>query len=165
MKEVLICFVIALVVGSIINSTRQLDVWGTTAAGGAQASALVPAVTETTFQHEVLDSSQPVLVDFYTDECPHCTAMVPVVADLAAQLKGDVKIVRLDAGENAAIADKYGVHAWPAFVMFKGGEKIDETKGEQSKDELLSFIKKSASYKPSGSEGQEQLPHQANTEG
>jgi thioredoxin 1 len=147
MKEALICFAIALMIGAMLNGTKQLDVWGTTTVAGASASQVIPAVTESTFQHEVLESDQPVLVDFYTEECPHCSAMVPVVADVATQLKGSVKVVRVDAGENAGVADKYGVNGVPDFVMFKEGQKLENVTGERTKPELLSFVKKCAAEK------------------
>ncbi|HEY9719829.1 MAG TPA: thioredoxin family protein [Trichormus sp.] len=166
MKEAFICFVIALIIGSIINGTRQLDVWGSfTGADGMQASTIVPAINENQFQHVVLESDQPVLVEFYTDDCPHCLDMVPVMAHLATDLKGNVKVVRMDAGECASIAEKYGVTGLPNFTVFKDGEKIDNTTGSQTKDQLLSFIKNCTAQKPSGSAEQDKIPHQSDNQG
>jgi thioredoxin 1 len=162
MKEALICFAIALVIGAMLNGTKQLDVWGSTSVAGAPASQVIPAVTESTFQHEVLESEQPVLVDFYTEECPHCTAMVPIVAEVAGEMKGSVKVVRVDSGENASVADKYGVNGVPDFVMFKEGQKLENITGERSKSELLSFVKKCAAEKVDSSG--EATPRQSNSQ-
>jgi thioredoxin 1 len=90
----------------------------------------------------VLQSGVPVLVDFYTDNSETSKQMVPVLSDLTSQLSGTLKVVRMDANESPIISDKYNVSGVPDFVLFNKGEKVDHMVGPQSKEQMLSFLKK-----------------------
>lgn len=80
------------------------------------------AVTDSTFDEEVLKSSEPVLVDFHAVWCGPCKAMAPALDQVASEMKGKVKIVKVDVDENPGVTGKYGVRAMPTLIMFKGGK-------------------------------------------
>mgnify|MGYP003888703379 CR=1 FL=1 len=83
------------------------------------------AVTDENFQSEVLDSSTPVLVDFWAEWCGPCRAIAPVLDELSTELAGRVKIVKLNVDDNPGTASKYGVRSIPTMILFKGGEAAD----------------------------------------
>lgn len=147
-REVLLCFVFALVVGSLINGYKPSagDNMGTTtssATGTAtQAEGGLPSVNEANFQEEVVNSATPVFVDFYTDWCGPCKEMAPIVADLAGQFKGTVKFVRVNGDTSPKLVERYQAEGYPTFMMFKNGEKVDMVAGTRPRSALFSFIQK-----------------------
>lgn len=80
------------------------------------------AVTDANFEQEVLKSSEPVLVDFHAQWCGPCKAMAPALDQVAAELKGKVKIVKVDVDENPNVTGTYGIRAMPTLLLFKGGK-------------------------------------------
>lgn len=80
------------------------------------------AVTDASFDQEVLKSAEPVLVDFHAQWCGPCKAMAPALDQIAAELKGKVKIVKLDVDENPKVTGTYGIRAMPTLILFKGGK-------------------------------------------
>lgn len=81
-----------------------------------------PHVSDSNFDSEVLKSSEPVLVDFFAEWCGPCKAMAPALDQLASELKGKVKIVKVDVDQNPGITTKYGIRAMPTLMLFKGGQ-------------------------------------------
>lgn len=81
-----------------------------------------PHVSDTTFQKEVLDSSEPVLVDFFAEWCGPCKAMAPALDAVANELKGKVKVVKVDVDQNPSVTMNYGVQAMPTLLLFKNGK-------------------------------------------
>ena len=79
-------------------------------------------VSDTTFDQEVLKSAEPVLVDFFAEWCGPCKAMAPALEQVAAELKGKVKVVKLDVDQSPGITTKYAIRAMPTLMVFKGGE-------------------------------------------
>ena len=79
-------------------------------------------VSDMTFEQEVLKSSEPVLVDFFAEWCGPCKAMAPALEQLASELKGKVKVVKVDVDQSPGITTKYAIRAMPTLMMFKGGE-------------------------------------------
>src|SRR5262245_39849274 len=79
-------------------------------------------VSDTTFDQEVLKSSEPVLVDFFAEWCGPCKAMAPALEQLASEMKGKVKVVKVDVDQSPGITTKYAIRAMPTLMMFKGGE-------------------------------------------
>lgn len=79
-------------------------------------------VSDKTFDDEVLKASEPVLVDFFAEWCGPCKAMAPALEQLAAELKGKVKVVKLDVDQSPAITTKYGIRAMPTLMVFKNGQ-------------------------------------------
>ena len=79
-------------------------------------------VSDKTFDQEVLKSTEPVLVDFFAEWCGPCKAMAPALDQLASELKGKVKVVKLDVDQNPAVTSKYGIRAMPTLMLFKDGK-------------------------------------------
>ena len=82
-----------------------------------------------TFEADVLNASEPVVVDFYADWCPPCKMMEPVVEQLADEFAGKVKIGELNTDHNQEIAIRYGVMGIPTLGMFRDGKLVDRLVG------------------------------------
>jgi len=95
-------------------------------------------VTEDTFQAEVLDSSDPVLVDFSAVWCGPCKMLDPIVKQLAGEWDGKVKVVKIDADQNPNILMQYSVLGIPTLLFFKEGEVKERITGYLPKDKLIS---------------------------
>lgn len=95
--------------------------------------------TEDNFQDEVLQSGQPVLVDFWATWCGPCRQIAPIVDQLAAE-NTQAKIGKLDVDSNQAIAVKYGVERIPTLLLFKGGQVVERIEGAQPKSRLQALI-------------------------
>ena len=81
-----------------------------------------PQVSDQTFDQEVLRSAEPVLVDFFAEWCGPCKAMAPALEQLAAELTGKVKVVKLDVDQNPAVTGTYNIRAMPTLLLFKDGK-------------------------------------------
>jgi thioredoxin 1 len=80
------------------------------------------AVTDNTFEAEVLKSAEPVLVDFHATWCGPCKAMAPALDQVATELAGKVKVVKVDVDENPKVTGEYGIRAMPTLLLFKDGK-------------------------------------------
>jgi thioredoxin 1 len=94
-------------------------------------------VTEDTFQAEVLDASEPVLVDFSAVWCGPCKMLDPIVKQLAGEWGGRVKVVKIDADQNPNILIQYSVLGIPTLLFFKEGEIKERITGYLPKDKLI----------------------------
>lgn len=79
-------------------------------------------VSDTTFDQEVLKSTEPVLVDFFAEWCGPCKAMAPALEQVATEMQGKLKVVKLDVDQNPGITTKYAIRAMPTLMLFKGGK-------------------------------------------
>ncbi len=86
-------------------------------------------VSDAEFKSKVLDSTEPVLVDFWATWCGPCKAIAPALDELAATYKGKVTVVKVDVDENQATAMQYGIRSIPTLLMFKGGKVVDQLAG------------------------------------
>jgi thioredoxin 1 len=97
-------------------------------------------VTDKNFEQEVLKSDGVVIVDFWAEWCGPCKAMSPVVDELASELKGKVKVVKVNIDESPEAPTTYGVRGIPTFMAFKGGQLKDTRVGSMSKSQLADWI-------------------------
>src|SRR5438309_2549509 len=98
------------------------------------------AVTEQTFETEVLKSPIPVLVDFWATWCGPCKMIAPIVEDLANEYAGKLKVMKLDVDESGGTAAKYNVMSIPTLGIFSKGELIERIVGYMPKEQLKKRI-------------------------
>ncbi|MBL8004244.1 MAG: thioredoxin [Candidatus Kapabacteria bacterium] len=96
--------------------------------------------TDDSFNKEVLESEQPVLVDFWAAWCGPCRMIEPIVEELAVEYEGKVKIGKVDVDNSPNVAMQYGIRSIPTILIFKKGEVVDTIVGAVSKNELVSRI-------------------------
>ena len=89
------------------------------------------------FEKEVLNSEQPVLVDFYADWCGPCKMMAPVIEEIAEKLHGKAKVGKVNVDENQELAMKYEVMSIPTIIIYKNGTEVKRFVGVRDKNELL----------------------------
>ncbi|HIE77605.1 MAG TPA: thioredoxin TrxA [Candidatus Thioglobus sp.] len=100
----------------------------------------IKLVTDSSFEEEVINSSQPVLVDFWAEWCGPCKAVAPVLDEIAEEYDGKIIIAKLNVDENNQTPPKYGIRGIPTMLLFKDGV-VEATKmGALSKAELSAFI-------------------------
>jgi thioredoxin 1 len=92
-------------------------------------SDATPFVSDADFEKEVLRSSEPVVVDFFAEWCGPCKAMAPALEQVATELKGKVKVVKLDVDQNPDITQKYRIQAMPTLMVFKDGNVVNQKVG------------------------------------
>jgi thioredoxin 1 len=97
---------------------------------------MADAVTEATFDQEVLKSDTPVIVDFWAEWCGPCHAVAPVLDRIAAEREGKLKIVKVNIDEEQGLALKYGVQSIPNMILFEKGEPKASAVGAQPKGML-----------------------------
>ncbi len=96
--------------------------------------------TDANFQSEVMDSSAPVLVDFWAPWCGPCKMIAPTIEELANQYGGKVKIGKLNTDENPNVASEHNISAIPTVMLFKGGQMVDKVMGVVPKDKFVKWI-------------------------
>lgn len=97
-------------------------------------------VKDDNFEAEVLKSDIPVLVDFYADWCGPCKMMSPIIAQLAEEYEGTVKVCKCNTDDAIVTALSYQIQAIPMFMLFKGGEVVYKTVGVTPKEELAAQL-------------------------
>ncbi len=97
-------------------------------------------ITNDNFESEVLQSEQPVLIDFWAEWCGPCKMIAPILDQIADEYKGRLQIVKLDVEESQAIAMQYGVRSIPTLMLFKGGVVEAQHVGMLSKEQLVRIL-------------------------
>lgn len=100
----------------------------------------VPEFDDNNFEQEVLQSDQPVLVDFWAPWCGPCRMIAPVIEELANENAGTIKIGKLNTDQGQSTAMKYGVDAIPTLIFFKNGEVVERIQGVKPKSRLQETI-------------------------
>jgi thioredoxin 1 len=103
-------------------------------------SGVEVALNEANFQSEVLDSTEPVLVDFGATWCGPCRKMEPVIAHASLNYEGRVKFGKVDIDASQTLAREYGVSGVPSLVLFHRGQEIGRTLGYHSLDDLSAWV-------------------------
>ncbi len=98
--------------------------------------ANVTEFTDSNFQQEVVQSKEPVLVDFWAPWCGPCRMIAPVVEELASEYKGAVKIGKINIDDSPQAAQNYNVMSIPTLMIFKGGDVVERFVGVQAKARL-----------------------------
>jgi len=99
-------------------------------------------LSESNFKSEVLESAQPVLVDFWAPWCGPCRAIAPTLQTLADELGTEAKVTKVNVDNNGGLAGTYGINSIPALLVFKGGDVVEKFIGVVSKDVLSNAIKR-----------------------
>ena len=97
-------------------------------------------INEGNFEDEVVKSELPVMVDFWATWCGPCKMLAPVVAEIAAEREGTLKVGKVNVDESPGLAARFGIMSIPAVFLFKGGKVAAQAVGYMSKDELVSKL-------------------------
>lgn len=93
---------------------------------------------------KLINSSQPVLVDFYADWCGPCKMQAPILKEVSAAIEGKARIIKIDVDKNQAIAQQYQVRSIPTMILFKHGNPVWRQAGVAQKNQLLDLIRQHA---------------------
>ncbi|MDY6804612.1 MAG: thioredoxin [Cyanobacteriota bacterium] len=100
------------------------------------------AVTDSSFDQDVIKSEIPVLVDFWAPWCGPCRMVAPVVEEISQQYEGQIKVVKVNTDENPNVASQYGIRSIPTLMIFKGGQRVDMVVGAVPKTTLANTLEK-----------------------
>ena len=101
----------------------------------------VAHVSDKNFEAEVLKSNLPVLVDFWAEWCGPCRVISPIVEEIANDLKGKLKVAKVNVDESQELAAQFNIMSIPTLLVFKKGQPVEQMVGAMSKDNLLAKIK------------------------
>ena len=108
-------------------------------------SEKVTAVIDSTFEKEVLQSTKPVLVDFWAEWCAPCRMLGPTIDAIAEQFSETAGVVKVNVDDNTATAQRYGIKGIPTLILFSGGKEVERVVGATSKESISRMIEKHVS--------------------
>ena len=97
-------------------------------------------VTDATFEADVLNSAEPVVVDFWAEWCGPCKMIGPSLEEIATEMAGKVKIVKMNVDENPGVPGTFGIRSIPTLILFKDGKAASQKVGAAPKGELVKWI-------------------------
>lgn len=97
--------------------------------------------SDQSFNSDVLQSSKPVLVDFWAEWCGPCRAMAPKLEEIGQETEGQLSVVKLNVDENRESATKFRVMSIPTLILFKAGNEIERIEGNRPKEDVLNALK------------------------
>lgn len=97
-------------------------------------------VTTQNFEAEVLASQTPVLVDFWATWCGPCRMIAPIVAEIAEENEGKIKVCKVNVDEQPELAIRYGINSIPSLLIFKNGELVNSAIGYMKKEQILALF-------------------------
>ncbi|HSS20581.1 MAG TPA: thioredoxin [Pyrinomonadaceae bacterium] len=103
------------------------------------------SVTDATFEKDVLQSSKPVLVDFWAEWCAPCRMLTPTIEAIAEQYSETAGVVKVNVDDNTATAQRYGIKGIPTLILFRGGKEVERVVGATSKESISKMISKHVS--------------------
>jgi thioredoxin len=101
-------------------------------------------INEANFESEVLQSNQPVVVDFWAEWCGPCKMLAPVLDEIAIEQAGHAKVAKVNVDENPILAARFGIQSIPTLLYFAGGEARDKTVGVTGKRVIVAKLEKLA---------------------
>jgi thioredoxin 1 len=105
----------------------------------------VKEVSDSSFEHEVLESKKPVLVDFWAAWCGPCRMLAPTVEAIAVQYSESAAVVKLNVDDNPSIAERYQIRSIPTLILFSEGKEVERVIGAASKESISRMIEKYSS--------------------
>lgn len=106
-------------------------------------SEKITHISDSTFEQEVLQNDQPVLVDYWAEWCGPCKMIAPILDEIADEYEGKLKITKLNIDDNPATPPKFGIRGIPTLMIFKDGDVAATKVGALSKSQLAAFIDQS----------------------
>ena len=104
------------------------------------SSDLIKHITDATFDADVLQSAQPVLVDYWAEWCGPCKMIAPILDEVAKDYSGRLNIAKMNVDQNRDVPAKFGIRGIPTLMIFKGGQLAATKVGALSKAQLTAFI-------------------------
>ena len=102
--------------------------------------AKVEVVNKDSFKEMVLDSTTPVLLDFYANWCGHCQKLLPLLDEVAVEMDGKFSVMKVNVDENREFAQKFEIKGLPTMLLFKAGSEVDRLIGFMPKDKIVEKV-------------------------